>query len=197
MSFKRPTLLQIKGVDKNEMECVWYAEAVSRFSKSDEIFYEVFYLIPHVSKEGYMVYDQNYDIVPQESVLCYFPVSKGDYDYAWSMMGILKVSDELFMKISDPEPESLDVDDTDSIGSEDSYSTESGCSDVSDLIDNTVETIHVSTCTCDVCQDIAISARAFRGWIPKDDKEKRVKEFIENLEHRAAIEQDNNQMNNN
>jgi len=200
MSFKRPTLLQIKGVDENEMDCIWYAEAVARISKNDEIFYEVFYLIPHISKEGYMVYDQNDDIVPQESVLCYLPVIKGDYDYAWGLMGILRTKDGLFMKIS--EPESMDEndneeEDTESIGSEDSYSTDSGDSDVSDLIDDNVESSHETTCRCDICLDIAITAHAFRGWLPKDDKERRVKQFIEDLEFRAAIDNDNNQMNNN
>lgn len=189
MGFKIPTLLQVKGVDETDSPCVWYAEAVGRVSTRDGIFYEAYYLVPSKTNKGYLVHDDTHDMIPVESVMTIMPVDSIDeYESAWQKMGML-AKDGTFLHIGDPDAETDAETDTESIGSVDSYSTESsGESDVSNLIDDTHEPSEA--CRCPSCVDLL---RAYDAWNPTSDGERRVKRFIDRLEHRAAIDLNDNE----
>jgi hypothetical protein len=165
-AFKLPTLLQVRAIDDHNRSCVWYAEAVGRVSKYSKTYYEGFYLIESQKNPGYLKYDVNYELIPEESVMSILPVN-GDYKHAWGMMGF-RVNGNLFLKISEPSDYNHeDNDDNCSdgvIGSEDSYSTESSCSsDVSDLIDDNDECgKHNDACMCNPCVEARTS---FRKWV--------------------------------
>lgn len=184
MGFTIPTLLQIKGLDDDDRECIWYAEAVGRIVKNGEYYYEGYYLVPSKTNPSYLVYDEAYEQIPEESVLVTLSVKNEGYSLAWEKMGILmKEGDDgtYFIKVGEPRFDF--VEDEDDIGSVDSYSTESDDdrSNISDLIDDS-EVIHSK---CD-----ELLNEQFRSWIPKDEKERRVKDFIQSLENKAAHEMD-------
>lgn len=138
MTFKLPSLIQVKGYDDGPR--VWYAEAVGKVCKDGENFYEGYYLIPSDLNSDYMVYDKEYDLIPEESVMRILPV-KGNYRCAWHSMGFI-MKDDTFLKIGEPMSDSESScdgsDDEETIKSDDSYSTASESrTDVSDLIDDT------------------------------------------------------------
>lgn len=186
MTFTIPTLLQVRGLDDVDNECTWYAEAVGRIVKDDEYYYEGYYLVPSKTNNDYLVYDETYDLIPEKSVMAKLAV-KDTLEDAWEKMGfILKESHKgtFFVKIGEPMFDSQESDEED-IGSVDSYSTESDDrSNISDLIDDS----DVPT-SCLSKEAMGLN-EAFAAWAPKDEKERRVKRFIESLEHRAAMEQD-------
>jgi len=191
MSFTIPTLLQVRGVDDDNQECIWYAEAVGRIKKHDEHYYEGYYLVPSKTKPSYLVYDETYEHIPEDSVIAKLGVKSEGYALAWGKMGILMNESGHFIKVGEPEFEFSesddDDDDEDDIGSIDSYSTESddGISNISDLIDDSEEAIPSSN-----DEETRTLNVQFRNWVPKDEKENRVKSFIESLEHKAAQQQD-------
>lgn len=189
MGFTIPTLLQVRGVDEDGEECVWYAEAVGRVKK-DDYYYEGYYLVPSKTNPEYLVYDETYEHIPEKSVMASLSVGNEGYPMAWSKMGILMKETEdgpQFLRIGDPQvvsSETDETDETDDIGSVDSYSTESDGSDISDLIDDSEEP---------TCANTDFTRRLnedFQGWVPKDEKERRVKAFISSLEHRASHDAD-------
>ena len=188
MTFTIPTLLQVKGVDDDDKECIWYAEAVGRIVKDDEYYYEGYYLVPSKTNESYLVYDETYEHIPEDSVLAKLSVKNEGYALAWEKMGLLmkETADETyFIKVGEPLFEFTESDTTDDIGSVDSYSTESDDrSNISDLIDDSEEP------SVNTNDEMKALDEQFNSWIPKDEKERRVKSFIESLEHRAAHEQD-------
>lgn len=187
MTFTIPTLLQVRGLDDDDNECVWYAEAVGRIVKDDEYYYEGYYLVPSKTNDEYLVYDETYDLIPEKSTMARLAV-KDTLEDAWEKMGfILKESrtGTFFIKIGEPMFDSEESDDED-IGSIDSYSTDESDdrSNISDLIDDSeVPTSCISNEAMGLNED-------FASWVPKDEKERRIKSFIESLEHRAALEQD-------
>jgi hypothetical protein len=186
MGFTIPTLLQVRGVGDDDEECIWYAEAVGRIVKDGEYYYEGYYLVPSKTNPDYLVYDETYEHIPEASVMVRLGVRSEGYPMAWSKMGILmKDTDEgpHFIKIGDPQVDTGSDDDED-IGSVDSYSTESDGSDISDLIDDSEEP------TCANTEFTRRLNEDFREWVPKDEKERRVKDFISSLEHRAARDMD-------
>ena len=188
MTFTIPTLLQIRGVDDNDKECTWYAEAVGRIVKDDEYYYEGYYLVPSKTNDEYLVYDETYEHIPENSVLSRLSVKNEGYALAWEKMGLLmkETDDETyFIKVGEPLFEFVESDSTDDIGSVDSYSTESDDrSNISDLIDDS-EVPSVNT-----NEEMKGLDEQFRSWVPKDEKERMVKNFIESLEHKAVHEQD-------
>lgn len=188
MTFTIPTLLQVRGVDDNDNECIWYAEAVGRIVKDDEYYYEGYYLVPSKTNESYLVYDETYEHIPEDSVLVKLSVKTEGYALAWEKMGLLmkETADEThFIKVGEPLFEFAESDTTDDIGSVDSYSTESDDrSNISDLIDDSEEP------SVNTIEEMKNLDEQFKSWIPKDENERRVKSFIESLEHRAAHEQD-------
>lgn len=184
MTFIIPTLLQVSGIDDNEKVCVWYAEAVGRIMKNDEYYYEGYYLVPSKTNTN-LVYDETYDLIPEKSVMAKLAV-KDNLEDAWGKMGLVMNETNngvYFKKIGEPLFDSYESDEED-IGSVDSYSTESDDrSNISDLIDDS-----------EVPTSFLTEARGlneeFNAWVPKDEKERRVKAFIESLEHKAAHEMD-------
>jgi len=188
MTFTIPTLLQVRGVDDNDNECIWYAEAVGRIVKDDEYYYEGYYLVPSKTNESYLVYDETYEHIPEDSVLAKLSVKKEGYTLAWEKMGLVmkETSDKTyFIKVGEPLFDFAESDTTDDIGSVDSYSTESDDrSNISDLIDDSEEP------TMNTNEEMKALDDQFKSWIPKDEKERRVKSFIESLEYKAAHEQD-------
>lgn len=188
MTFTIPTLLQVRGMDDNDEECTWYAEAVGRIVKDNEYYYEGYYLVPSKTNTSHLVYDETYELIPEDSVLAKLSVKNEGYALAWEKMGLLmKESDEetLFIKVGEPIFDFAESDTTDDIGSVDSYSTESDDrSNISDLIDDSEVPTSYSL------EEIKMLDEHFKSWIPKDEKERRVKSFIESLECKAAHEQD-------
>lgn len=185
MTFTIPTLLQVRGLDDDDDECVWFAEAVGRIVKDDEYYYEGYYLVPSETNNGYLVYDETYDLIPEKSVMATLAV-KDTLEDAWEKMGFMMKESHtrtFFVKIGEPTFDSEESDDED-IGSIDSYSTEESDDNISDLIDDSEVP---SSC---VSKEVIGLNEAFDTWVPKDEKERRVKSFIESLEHRAALEQD-------
>lgn len=190
MSFTIPTLLQVRGLDDNDQECVWYAEAVGRIKKNDEHYYEGYYLVPSKTKPTHLVYDETYEHIPEASVIAKLGVKTEGYASAWEKMGVLMNESEqetYFVKVGEPLFEfSESNDDEDDIGSVDSYSTVSDDSTISDLIDDSEEPTSHSMFN----EETRALNVQFRDWVPNDEKERRVKDFIESLEHRAAQEHD-------
>ena len=99
MTFKLPSLLQVRGEDDSGPQ-VWYAEAVGKISKNGQKFYEGYYLVPG-DRPDRMVYDENYELIPEDSVMRILPVKTG-YRSAWHMMGFVMRDDNTFYKIGDP-----------------------------------------------------------------------------------------------
>jgi hypothetical protein len=163
---------------------VWYAEAVGKISKNGEKFYEGYYLIPHDQNPERMVYDNNHELIPEESVMRILPV-KGNYRSAWHAMGFV-MNEDTFVKIGEPmsDSDSEDSDDDGIMDSDDSYSTASeDGSDVSDLIDDGETN---SSLPPEKCEDVM----AFDSWVPTTERERNVKKFVDELHHRAAVEMD-------
>lgn len=193
MVFHLPTLLQVKGENDNGHEEIWYAEAVGKMKKDGESMYEAYYLIPDRDEDGYLVYDDTFDYIPVDSVMCTHPVHD-DYVSAWFEMGLIYKPNGKFLIIGSPREEQGEVekeDDESEIGSVDTYSTDSDGSDLSDLIDDTEES-HGHTCECEYCKDTRLCQTQFNDWIPENESEKNVKNFINSIEERAVIHQDNN-----
>lgn len=183
MGFTIPTILQVNGVDDNDKACVWYAEAVGRIVKNDEYYYEGYYLVPSKTNT-YLVYDEAYDHIPEDSVMAKLAV-KDDLGDAWGKMGMLmkETPDGIhFFKIGEPLFDSNESDEED-IGSVDSYSTESDDDNISDLIDD-------SEVPSSCLMESSSLNEQFNAWNPKDEKEHRVKAFIESLESKAMHEMD-------
>ena len=181
MGFTIPTLLQVKGIDNN-VECIWYAEAVGRIVKNGEYYYEAYYLVPSKTKREYLVYDEAYEEIPEESVMTKRSV-KHSLEDAWQKMGmIMKETDNntCFLKVCEPIDSENESDEED-IGSVNSYSTASDESNISNLIDDSEESSQYRDTVLD---------DQFRSWIPKDIKEYRIKSFIESLENKALHERD-------
>jgi hypothetical protein len=176
----------VRGVDNDDNECTWYAEAVGRIAKDGEYYYEGYYLVPSKTN-SHLVYDETYEHIPEDSVMAKLSVRNEGYALAWEKMGLLmKESDDktYFIKVGEPLFE-FSESDTDDIGSVDSYSTESDDrSNISDLIDDSEEP------STNVNEEMKVLDVQFKSWIPKDETERRVKSFIESLEYKAAHEQD-------
>tara|TARA_Y100000389_G_scaffold204940_1_gene261037 strand:- start:12636 stop:13217 length:582 start_codon:yes stop_codon:yes gene_type:complete len=189
MSFIIPTLLQVRGMDDNNEDCVWYAEAVGRIKKNDQYYYEGYYLVPSKTNPSHLVYDETYDHIPEDSVMTKLSITNESYELAWEKMGVLmnkSGNETYFLKVGEPLfAFSESNDDKDDIGSIDSYSTESDDrSNISDLIDDS----EIETVSCN--NETKTLNEQFKDWVPKDGTERRVKSFIESLEHRAAQERD-------
>jgi hypothetical protein len=185
MTFKLPSLLIVRGIDSSDNECDWYAEAVGKIHKEGSVYYEVYYLIPDSVDSQYLVYDDEYDIVPIESVKYIQPVAHGDYAMAWLSLGICFPCDNgKYLKVSEPMTDDHVDDDTDDMDSQNSYSTiESTNSDVSDLIDDTDDSCQCGTdCTCTLCKDMITCQRQFDEWVPTNERERATKDFITRME---------------
>lgn len=185
MTFKLPSLLQVRGEDDSGPQ-VWYAEAVGKISKNGQKFYEGYYLVPG-DRPDHLVYDENYELIPEDSVMRILPVKTG-YRSAWHMMGFVMRDDNTFYKIGEPMTDSGSEecfsDDEGTIDSQDSYSTATDCSsNVSNLVDDT----EIGGAWPRRCEDV----EAFDAWVPETDRERDVKEFLDHLHHRAAVEFDN------
>ena len=104
MTFTIPTLLQVRGVDDDDNECTWYAEAVGRIVKDGEYYYEGYYLVPSKTN-SHLVYDETYEHIPEDSVMAKLSVKNEGYALAWEKMGVLmKESDDktYFIKVGEP-----------------------------------------------------------------------------------------------
>ena len=187
---KAGDLLHIKGQHDDGTISTWYAELVGI---DEDGMLEIFYLEPTKLCQGYIwSYKSDWTTVSPQTVIRSFTPTKETYLSTLHSFGFhATVEENQFLKVDVDIPKSITVpmmldSDTDSV--------HEGDEDMSDfIVDDDVanEPFTHAPATSSFVQDTHKAVNDYNKWVPKNRSESRVKSFIDDMEQRYRMDDDN------
>ena len=192
---KKGDLLHILGTNDDDTTSTWYAELVGI---DEEHNLEVYLLEQTKMLRGYIwSYSDDWQVVPAASVLKVFSPSKGSYVKTYKNFGFIPTnSANQFLKVGDTIPSDLLTPIPLDEDMEEGQVIEEETDEMDDFIvdDNIAnEPFTHAVADNDFVKEVHQAVNDYNGWEPKNNQEKKVKTFIDNLAHKYQQEDDNRQ----
>lgn len=190
-------ILQILGENNNGEPETWFAEKVG--VNSDRML-EVYYIEP-TQQSNIWAYpeEENINLVSIESVQLHAPSDKG-YKKAWKHIGFRYVRDENGKTSFIDERSSKETDTLVPIGEDDSSSEDEYDSDMESETDSEMddfivpddqgESFTIAANDSEFVSDTHDAVRKYNSWNPQDPSERKIKEYIDTLEHKVIEAED-------
>jgi hypothetical protein len=181
MVYKPGDLIKVNG------DSEWYAEVID---ENEDQQLEVFYINRTSENQWVWKYDEDWEVISKESVLEHVPFDKTNILSCYKKLGFRPLTEELFVKLDDEIPDDVlmptGVFDHEEDDSED---------DMGDFIvpDEEGEAFTPADPSIPFVQETHELIHKYNTWEPKDNKEKKLKVFVDDLAHKYKTQDDERQ----
>lgn len=191
---KEGDLIHILGKNNDNSVSTWYGEVVG-FTENDMV--EVYLLEQTKMMEGYIwSYSTEWQTIPMSSVLQTFTPKNGSYIKTYKEFGFIPTNTaDQFLKVGVQVPDHillpLELDSED-----EGQLKEDEDSDMDDfIVDDEVanEPFTHAPANNDFVREVHTAVNQYNSWEPKNNSEKNVKTFIDNLADKYQRQDDNRQ----
>tara|TARA_Y100000389_G_scaffold198012_1_gene233697 strand:- start:1677 stop:2291 length:615 start_codon:yes stop_codon:yes gene_type:complete len=185
---KNGDLLKINGENESGASEIWYAEKIGEVKETNEL--EVFFMTPTKDETKEWEYEEDYSLVPLESVIEHVPNNLG-YKIAWKKFGFVKISTTRVIKLEDIDTIEIGDSDSDSDMSSEESELES---DLDGFIvpDEEGEAFTLAESN-EWVDETHKAVHSYNNWVPKSKEEENAKKYIDELSQSVSEKEDERQ----